>query len=433
MGIDLAQATAQSGTQNNRSIIRWLNAMNMAPDWFIKWFENYSTSRSIQVAEEATNHANYYLNEILDGKKVVVVSHSQGNYYVNEAKELLARQLRDGKISSFAIFGVAVPASSIGGKTGSYLTNHRDFIQKIPFSLPTNWKLHHSDKMVADDIGAIQAHLFNATYMSDDFDIKPALIAGIRSQIDAAQQPAHSCETFNKSILSMVAGMYISTCGAKPNQTNKETRITGTGMIFPDKTSVDLSGIETVLSLSQQPERGSSTIEFGYQGGATPPVGAAIWDMNRVFKNAKPPIDCNVTDETPPTMIEKPFSITTTMLAPVQGLYRLLPANSCTYDQDGKNDKPIAFSIDGSMVRLGDMQWNLAAESESVSLLGVDLRNPLTPVYLDNEPGFLLHATQGNHNFSLYYRRNKEISWFSAVEINKSMTVCQFDMRNKKL
>ena len=86
--------------------------------------------------------------------------------------------------------------------------------------------------------------------MSNDFDIKPALVAGIRAQIDAAVRPAHSCETFNKPILSMVAGSYMSTCGFKPNETLKETQITGTGMIFPDKVSVDLTRIETVLTLS---------------------------------------------------------------------------------------------------------------------------------------------------------------------------------------
>lgn len=433
MAIDLVQATAQSGTQNNRNIIRWLSARNLAPDWFSKWFEIYSTNKSIEVAKEATSHANFYLNDILDGKKVIVVSHSQGNFYVNEARELLARQLRGGKMSSFAIYGVAVPADNIGGRPGPYLTNHRDFIQKVPRSLPANWTLHHSDKKIADDLGPIQAHLFNATYMSDDFDIKPALIAGIRSQIDAAERPAHSCETFNESVLSMIAGKYMTTCGLEPNETNKEMKIDGSVMTFPDKTSVDLSRLETVLILSQQIDRGSRAIEFGYLGGVIPAEAAAEWDVSRIFKYAAPPLDCRVTDKTPPTRIEKPFSISKVMLAPVQGLYRLLPPNSCSYDRSGKNEKPLEFSIDASTVRLGDTQWNFGAESETVSLQGFDLRTAAAPVPFNDEPGFLLEATQGNHNFSLYYSRNKEIRWFSATEINKSMTFCTFDMRGKEI
>lgn len=433
MSIDLAQAAAQSGTQNNRNIIRWLNGNNLTPNWFYKWFESYLNVKSLDVAKEVANHANFYLNDILDGKKVIVVSHSQGNFYVNEARELLARQLRGGKMSSFAIYGVAVPADNIGGRPGPYLTNHRDFIQKVPRSLPANWTLHHSDKKIADDLGPIQAHLFNATYMSDDFDIKPALIAGIRGQIDAAERPAHSCETFNESVLSMIAGKYMTTCGLEPNQTNKEMKIDGSVMTFPDKTSVDLSRLETVLILSQQIDRGSRAIEFGYLGGVIPAEAAAEWDVSRIFKYAAPPLDCRVTDKTPPTRIEKPFSISKVMLAPVQGLYRLLPPNSCTYDRSGKNEKPLEFSIDASTVRLGDTQWNFGAESEMVSLQGFDLRTAAAPVPFNDEPGFLLETTHGNHNFSLYYSRNKEIRWFSAVEINKSMTFCTFDMRGKQI
>jgi hypothetical protein len=162
MATDLGQASAESGVQNNKNILRWLYGKNLSPEWFSKWLDEYLSKRSLDVATETASHANFYLNDILHGKKVVVVSHSQGNFYVNEAKQLLARQLRDGKMSSFARFGVAVPADNIGGGSGPYLTNHRDFIQKVPRSLPPNWKLHHSDKTVADDLGPIQAHLFNA-------------------------------------------------------------------------------------------------------------------------------------------------------------------------------------------------------------------------------------------------------------------------------
>ena len=158
-----------------------------------------------------------------------------------------------------------------------------------------------------------------------------------------------------------------------------------------------------------------------------------MWDMNRVFQNARPPWDCSVTDETPPTMIENPFSISKTMMAPMQGLYRLLPVNSCTYDRVRKNDRPIQFSIDGTTVRLGDMKWSLGAESEAVALFGLDIRNPTAPSFQHDEPGFLFDAAQGDHNVSLYYSRNKEILWFSAIEINKSMTFCDFDMGNQNL
>lgn len=341
-------------------------------------------------------------------------------------------------MSSFAIFGVAVPADNIGGGSGPYLTNHRDFIQKVPRSLPPNWKLHHSDKTVADDLGPIQAHLFNATYMSDDFDIKTALLAGIRSQTDAAVRPAHSCETFNASILSMVAGTYLSTCGIGLTKTIKETRITGTGMVFQDKTSVDLTKMEAILSLSYSPRGTSAGTSFLYNGPLNPPFGAGIWDMNGVFKNPvsvgpTPPWFCSVDDDTPPTKLEKVVNISKTMMAPVQGLYRMLPVNSCTYNRTIKNDKPIEFSVDGSTVRLGDRKWNLNMETEVVMLLGIDPRLPQGEVFKNDEPGFHFDGSDENNSYSFYYSRNKEILWFSAVEKNESITFCDFDMRGQEL
>jgi hypothetical protein len=438
MAVDLAQASAQAGSQNNRNIIRWLNGKNLVPEWFSNWFDNHLFSRNLDVAKETASHANFYLNDILHGKKVIVVSHSQGNFYVNEAKQLLARQLRDGKMSSFAIFGVAVPADNIGGSSGPYLTNHRDFIQKVPRSLPPNWKLHHRDKKVADDLGPVQAHLFNATYLSDAFDIKTALLAGIRSQIDAAVRPAHSCETFNASILSMVAGTYLSTCGIGLTKTIKETRITGTGMVFQDKTSVDLTKMEAILSLSYSPRGTNPGTGFVYNGPLNPPFGAGIWDTNGVFKNPvsvgpTPPWFCSVDDDTPPTKLEKDVNISKTMMAPVQGLYRMLPVNSCTYNRTIKNDKPIEFSVDGSTVRLGDRKWNLSMETQLVMLLGIDPRLPQGEVFKNDEPGFHFHGSDESNDYSFYYSRNKEILWFSAVEINKSMTFCDFDMRGQDL
>jgi hypothetical protein len=438
MATDLAQASAQSGVQNNRNILRWLNGKNLSPEWLSKWLDEYLSKRNLDVATEVASHANFYLNDILHGKKVIVVSHSQGNFYVNEAKQLLARQLRDGKMSSFAIFGVAVPADNIGGSSGPYLTNHRDFIQKVPRSLPPNWKLHHRDKTVADDLGPIQAHLFNATYLSDDFDIKTALLAGIRSQIDAAVRPAHSCETFNASILSMVAGTYLSTCGIGLTKTIKETRITGTGMVFQDKTSVDLTKMEAILSLSYSPRGTNPGTGFVYNGPLNPPFGAGIWDTNGVFKSPvsvgpTPPWFCSVDDDTPPTKLEKDVNISKTMMAPVQGLYRMLPVNSCTYNRTIKNDKPIEFSVDGSTVRLGDRKWNLSMETQLVTLLGIDPRLPQGEVFKNDEPGFQFHSSDEGNYYSFYYSRNKEILWFSAVEINKSMTFCDFDMRGQDL
>jgi hypothetical protein len=111
----------------------------------------------------------------------------------------------------------------------------------------------------------------------------------------------------------------------------------------------------------------------------------------------------------------------------------MLPVNSCTYDRTRKNDKPIEFSVDGATVRLGDRKWNMSMESETVMLVAIDPRLPEGKVFNNDEPGFFFHGSDESNGYSLYYSRNKEILWFSAVEINKSMTFCDFDMRSQDL
>jgi hypothetical protein len=434
MTADLLEATAQSGTQNNRNIMRWLNGKNSAPEWFLKWFEKYSTDKSIQIAQAGVNHAKFYLNDILDGKKVIVVSHSQGNFYANEAKELLASQLRNGKMSSFALFGVAVPANSIGGNSGPYLTNHRDFIQKVPFSLPANWKLHYSDRKVADDVGAIKAHSFNATYLSEDFDIKPALISGIRAQIDAAAQPTHSCENYNQIVSSLVAGEYINTCDIGPDKVNKQFSITSRAVILSDERFADTSGLETMLSLSQQREAGPNVIQFGAFGNKSNPALGAAWGEDGLFRSGRPPLSCYVDEKTPQSWIRQSFNITKTMLAPLQGLYRILPKYACLYDRDLKNDLPVIFSIDDSSIRLGNHVWQISSDSESIFTYDfsfVSQSQSETPGPYSNpgpysDPGFLSSFENGKYSFSIFYNRNREISRFTAVEIDKSTVSCDF-------
>jgi hypothetical protein len=270
IALDVIQTVTQAGAQFDSNIMRWLNGAGIAPNGLSDWYQSYVLRAVVVVAEEIVDHANFYRNDILSVKKVVVFAHSQGNFYVNEAKQLLARQLPDDKMRSFTVFGTAVPSDNIGGELMPYLTNHRDFIQKVPQALPANWKLYRSDKTPAEDISPIQAYRFNAVYISEDFDIKPALIAGVRSQIDAAVQPIHSCEVYNKAVLSMVAGRYITTCGIEPDTRNVEVQITTDGMMIPEVGWLDLTGVGPSIFLNQQPEDALQPVSLAaFAGGGT--------------------------------------------------------------------------------------------------------------------------------------------------------------------
>lgn len=431
MALDLVQASEQQAIQIDSRLMLWLNGAGLAPDWFSTWYQNYLARRTVVVAEEVVEHANYYLNDILEGKKVVVVSHSQGNFYVNEAKQLLARQLSSDKMSSFAIFGVAVPSDNIGGSRSPYLTNHRDFIQKVPLSMPINWKLHRSDRTDAEDVGAIQAHLFNATYISADFDIKPALIAGIKTQIETAVRPIHSCQTYNGLAASLVSGRYMVTCGVKPKSVNKPFLISPLDMTLPDGRVVSTTSVETFLTVEKNTDSPRSQIAFSAVGGIEGMSVVAAWGSDRVLRYFNFQSTCFADEETPTTYIDQVFSVAGRMMSAVPKIYRFLPKGACQFDMEEKNEKPIEFSMDGTKVQLGDRSWQSGSDMGAVSTTNYGFNKQFKAPHTD--PGFFLSAHAGKTDISMTITRNREIVAFTAVDNNESMVSCTFDQRSQSL
>lgn len=431
MALDLVQASEQQAIQIDSRLMLWLNGIGLAPDWFSIWYQSYLARRTVVVAEEVVNHANYYLNDILEGKKVVVVSHSQGNFYVNEAKQLLARQLSGDKMSSFAIFGVAVPSDNIGGGRTPYLTNHRDFIQNVPLSMPTNWKLHRSDRTDAEDVGPIQAHLFNATYISADFDIRPALIAGINTQLDSTVRPSHNCQTYNSLVSSLASGRYLVTCGMAPNPVAKPFLISPSDMTLPDGSVVGTTSVETFLSFGKKRDSPQAQFSFGALGGMEGDAVSAEWGSDRVFHWFISRSMCYVDRDTPPSSIGKISSIAGTMMSAVPKIYRFLPKGSCQLGMVSYNDKPIEFFMDGAKIQLGERSWQIGGDAESVSTANYGFKSQFKAPYTD--PGFLLFAEFGNAYISMTITRNREIIEFTAVDINEAVVRCSFDQRSQSL
>ncbi|MBE9563425.1 MAG: hypothetical protein IMF12_11255, partial [Proteobacteria bacterium] len=153
-------------------------AYNYSNDAFIKllqtsdqrlWYINlaklvYNWQYKVNTPE-LNQHVEKYREAILHGQKILIISHSQGNFYTNLARQMLSNQKPTITMKGFGIFGVATPASHVGGN-GNYLTNHLDIITSIPSSLPANWTLKQigSGKIV-DQIGSIPAHSFSGTYL----------------------------------------------------------------------------------------------------------------------------------------------------------------------------------------------------------------------------------------------------------------------------
>lgn len=187
---DLLQALDQHLAQYTRETLQWLHGIGAVPDWFLAMQERLLLAHYQANAPELTDHVQKYREAILQGRKVLVVSHSQGNFYANQARQILASVQPQVPMDSFGIFSVATPADQVGGAGGPYLTNHRDIILMVPGSLAQNWLLtHRDDGRVADEYSRIQAHGFIETYLASAFDARAALLAGIRQRLDQLQDP----------------------------------------------------------------------------------------------------------------------------------------------------------------------------------------------------------------------------------------------------
>jgi hypothetical protein len=434
IALDFLQSEMQLGAQFDSEVMLWLNGIGLIPDKVAAWYQDYAMRTIVVVAEEVAEHAAFYLTDILDGKKVVVVSHSQGNLYVNEAKDLLAKQLKLQKMESFKIFGVATPANNVGGQKAPYLTNNRDFIQFVPRALLANWKLFWIDKRDADDVGIIQAHLFNATYISDDFDIKPDLISEIKSQIDAAQKPSRDCNSFAKDILSMVAGHYVAKCGFGRDAQIKNFDISPSGMVDFNGNWMDLSGTDPspLVTLGVNLKNGQTPISLLAFSYATRQMGTGSWNASGVYQG--PGMPCSADDDTPRTALEKNVDIAGKVSSLLGGLYRLLPPHSCFYgDTDAAgNEKPIEFSANGSMVKLGNEQWTLVGESQSITTLkGASIAG--TGPELERDFHFSFSSRRENTVVDIGYGRNSEIMYFSVREAESTKLRCIFNRESAKL
>jgi len=158
--------------------------------WYVELAQRVYNWKYQIKAPELIDHVEKYREAIMQGQKVLVVSHSQGNFYANLARQILTFQKPAIQMSSFGIFGVATPANHVGGKKTPYLTNHLDIITSVPGSLPANWTLRRAESgQIVDNIGSVPANHFVETYLSPHYDIRSEMVNGIRQKLSQLQAP----------------------------------------------------------------------------------------------------------------------------------------------------------------------------------------------------------------------------------------------------
>lgn len=113
----------------------WLRNLHTAPQWFLDEYVEIAGRFDEQMVNndsDLTNHIQQYLADLNSGKKVLIVAHSQGNFYANNAY----RYIRDHYPhyqDSIGIISVGTPATWVEGRgvvdiNDVYTTNPADTV-----------------------------------------------------------------------------------------------------------------------------------------------------------------------------------------------------------------------------------------------------------------------------------------------------------------
>lgn len=124
-------------------------------------------------------------SRLLAGEKIIVVSHSQGNFYGNELYEKIKNDL-PGKIQSIKLVSIATPSSYVAGEDSSsypYLTLKCDKINDVPGNLEYNYTLPTQDDTHGD---VYLHHSLTKEYLGNS-DSRDKIYELLVAQITSAQ------------------------------------------------------------------------------------------------------------------------------------------------------------------------------------------------------------------------------------------------------
>jgi hypothetical protein len=180
---DLWRATKQRFSSDFSAFLRALGDVDPMPDFLQQALVDRAgqISSAAAVADTALQeHIDTYSREILEGKKVVVVAHSQGNFYANLAYQNLDLQYQP----SFGIVSVANPDSYVAGG-GPYTTLFGDHvIGPIPGALRAN-----IGNSLLPNFKDLSGHMFIASYMPAGSNSRGQILDDLKQQIESLAAP----------------------------------------------------------------------------------------------------------------------------------------------------------------------------------------------------------------------------------------------------
>ncbi len=109
---------------------QWMSGVPLTPDWFKeKALDMAARVDQAQAVRDADlrSHIQRYKTLLMEGSRVLVVGHSQGNLYANSAYTSLAYDENNLPMEAFGIVAVATPSGRVAGG-GPYITRDDDLV-----------------------------------------------------------------------------------------------------------------------------------------------------------------------------------------------------------------------------------------------------------------------------------------------------------------
>lgn len=118
-----------------------------------------------QESKDLADHVTKYRTALLAGKRVVIIAHSQGNLFANEAYIRLQAEFSATVLNRVHIVSVATPASIVqpGISPNPHTTLVDDFIHRVPLALDANVPLIDADESCGSEF---DCHAFSQSYMT---------------------------------------------------------------------------------------------------------------------------------------------------------------------------------------------------------------------------------------------------------------------------
>jgi hypothetical protein len=195
--LDLLESTVQVLTGNTSRFWRLFWGLEIIPEWFADKFILLSSAldkSALVTTDSLKNHVSTYKTKIAEGKKVLLVAHSQGNLFGNQAYLLLNSREQQ----SFGMVSVANVDSSVLGADSPYTTLETDKVilalLAAQIALPTRPmepNTENLDNESADSLG----HGFIESYMTESSNSETKIIQQVIAALESLAPPSQFVES----------------------------------------------------------------------------------------------------------------------------------------------------------------------------------------------------------------------------------------------